>query len=187
MKKLKLFGMFALTFALVFGVVSCSNGSKNDDLADVINEADLSGTWKITDIDYSFDCSNEDMAKLYSEVSKEDGKDPDKMNLDEKIEYFGLTNAKELKFATKEEAKAFWDERVKAAEEENKAVAKEIEEEKKMYEATGVDFDASNVTSIEINGGQDEVYYTNETELEVSAMGQSVSMSTYYSITWTKQ
>ena len=52
MKKLRLFGMFALTFALVFGAASCKQdaGPSGDNVADVLKDGeDLSGTWKITD------------------------------------------------------------------------------------------------------------------------------------------
>ena len=52
MKKLRLFGMFALTFALVFGAASCKQdaGPSGDNVADVLKDGeDLSGTWKVTD------------------------------------------------------------------------------------------------------------------------------------------
>ena len=51
MKKLRLFGMFALTFALVFGAVSCKQdaGPSGTPVKEVLeNGEDLSGTWKIT-------------------------------------------------------------------------------------------------------------------------------------------
>ena len=187
MKKLKLFGMFALTFALLFGVVACSNGSKNDDLSEVINEADLSGKWVITDVEYSYECSDEQMAALYSDAVADNGVDPDKMTLDEKIAMLGLTDVKELNFATKEEAKAYFDAQIKEADEANKAAAKQIEEMKKGYDGTGIDFDLSNETSVEINGSQDETYWINDMSMSVSAQGQSVSMSLYVCVTWEHQ
>lgn len=57
MKKINLIGMFALTFALVFGAVACSNdsgssGSSGTNIADVeLKDLELKGKWKCTEFE----------------------------------------------------------------------------------------------------------------------------------------
>lgn len=186
MKKLKLFGMFALTFALLFGVVACSNGSKNDDLEDVLKEdADLSGTWEITDVDVDFDLSGDipDEAKdAFEEGLKIQGKKIDELTLDEKIETF-CGGQKSITFATKEEAKAFFDEMVKSANEINEKFKNGTVDDS-FYGFSGkVDGEAY----VEINKDQTEVISGSSMSVETSEAGYNIKLSMDMEITYTKK
>lgn len=72
MKKLRLIAMFALTFALVFGVASCKNeeeeGPWGESLAEVLKaepKLDLSGKWKVFEGDGEIELDGPDAAVAY--------------------------------------------------------------------------------------------------------------------------
>ncbi len=110
MKKTRLFGMFALTFALVFGAVSCAQPSAPA-IEDVeLKDLSLKGTWKCTKCEAEFKISDKEAWKaLYGADFEESSETVD--------------TPADLTFETEEEAQAFF----KAAQEEAKAQKAEIE------------------------------------------------------------
>lgn len=150
MKKLRLFGMFALTFALVFGAVSCKQdaGPTGDNVADVLKDGeDLSGTWKITD------------GSIYS-YSKINGAEVtvDYDKISDILTYTGYDESIKL---TKEEAKEFFGEMADEVELINKAMEdfdKTVEAQKKIYgsDAT-IEGDAD--ARLVINGARTKITY----------------------------
>ena len=94
MKKIKMIGMLALAFTLVFGAVSCKNetedeGPWGDSLAEVLKEEknlSLAGTWKAVEgditADVDVDASDESKLKMLMMFI---GKDPEKLTEKDKI------------------------------------------------------------------------------------------------------
>jgi len=192
MKKLKLFGMFALTFALVFGVVSCSSGSSNDDLEEVLKEddVDLSGTWEVTDIDmaYDIDIDGEGITSDAKKLAKEEfeksmlkGKTIDDLTLDEKIAMVGCP--KTVTLSTKEEAKAFFDNMVKQAKETNDKYKNGPVEER----AFGVSAKVTEEMSVEMNKDRTKFIYGTAFTYEMDYTVYKITMDSDAEVTYTKK
>ena len=89
MKKLRLIAMFALTFALVFGVASCKNeeeeGPWGESLAEVLKaepKLKFDGKWKATDADLEveIDCDDPEAQEyLESLLPKDDLKESERI------------------------------------------------------------------------------------------------------------
>ena len=189
MKKLKLFGMFALTFALVFGVVSCSNGSKNDDLEDVLKEdVDLSGTWEITDVDIAYDIDIDgdvpaDAKKQVKESYKPtyNGKELDDLSLDELIEYVG--QEKTVTFATKEQAKASFEKLV----EDTKKINEKFKNGPIDYSYGVMSGKAEGSAFVEMNKDRPELIMGESLSIKVEVEGITITLSTDQEVTYTKK
>ena len=151
MKKLRLFGMFALTFALVFGAASCKQdaGPSGDDVADVLKDGeDLSGTWKVTD----------GSIYIYSKINGAEVK----YEYDSIAEIVDYMDYEDTSFTlTKDEAKVFFGEMADSVEDYNKMVDDFDEYEAEMQKIYGsdatveIDVDARCV----INGARTKITY----------------------------
>ncbi len=151
MKKLRLFGMFALTFALVFGAASCKNdaGPSGDNVADVLKDGeDLSGTWKVTD----------GSVYIYSKINGTEVKH-EYDSIAELVDYMDLEDTSFT--LTKDEAKEFFGDAAAQVERYNK-MAENLDEYEaeiqKMYgsDAT-VEYDAD--ARLVINGARTKITY----------------------------
>ena len=184
MKKINLIGMFALTFALVFGAVACSNSAPSSapDIADVeLKDLELKGTWKVTEYESTLELNDEEVfEKLYG-VKYADVKDTVNPKDERKVSDFP-----EMKFETEEAAQTFF----KARQEARKATLKnEAEAEKAYVERQKALCEATDVTYVDSTWGGlgDETL----TDSEWVTEGSGTSSLTFkkgddeYTIEWT--
>lgn len=188
MKKTRLFGMFALTFALVFGAVSCAQPT-GDNVADVKDDAaSLVGKWKCTVYEVESDGSVDDSLKELF------GKDTDT-----KVEITDAFKAT-FDFELKDEAaaKAWVEEMAKEVEAFEKSKETQKTAMKAGYELLGAlggfkvdDVDLDGEYSVTINKDRTEIVEETSQSYSVtfSKDGNSVSASESGStkIVWEKQ
>lgn len=169
MKKLRLFGMFALTFALVFGAASCKNdaGPKGDDVADVLADGeDLSGTW------------NAVSGSLYMKMDTMGQKvEIDTDNITEVIKGNPYIHDASIELDTKAEAKAYFDSIAKSVEAMNNSeeMLKEAQEEF----GSNADVDYNMDARFVINGDRNKItlYVAGDYSVTASYAGQTATMS----------
>ena len=169
MKKLRLFGMFALTFALVFGAASCKQdaGPSGDNVADVLADGeDLSGTWKVVS------------GSLYMKMDTMGQKvEIDTDNISEVIEENPYIHDASIELDTKEKAKAYFEPIAKSVEEMNNAeeMLKEAQEEL----GSNADVDYNMDARFVINGDRNKITYYAAGDYSVTASykGQTATMS----------
>ncbi|MBP3741687.1 MAG: hypothetical protein J6J00_01750 [Treponema sp.] len=151
MKKLRLFGMFALTFALVFGAASCKQdaGPSGDNVADVLKDGeDLSGTWKITD----------GSVYLYSKTNGAEVK----YEYDSIAEIVDYMDFEDTSFTlTKDEAKEFFGEAAADIEHYNEIAEKFDEYKAEMQKIYGSDatIEGDADARLVINGARTKITY----------------------------
>ena len=164
MKKMKLFGMFALTFALVFGAAACKQdaGPSGDNVKDVLADGeDLSGTWKATDGSY------------YAKVTM-NGDSLKSVDTDELSKVLEELDLEATYTFTKAEADAFFGEIAELAEDLDDT-DDEIKEIKDRFGSDiDVDYDAD--VRFVINGARDKItfYAAASISYTTTVLGQSV-------------
>ena len=203
MKKINLIGMFALTFALVFGVAACNNGSSSSadsgtDIVDVtLKDLELKGYWKCTSWDGSYDVSDPEAFKAlygYEYKAADVTIDDDYLETfdidltaseDAAQTYFKNIQEKEKAEAKAEEAKAkLTDEQIaKYNEEAGKAFCA-------LYGVTYVDYSAEGEDACTLDG---DSKYTEENSYEFTVTFKkgdkeyTLTVSESSTVVWEKQ
>ena len=196
MKKTRLFGMFALTFALVFGAVSCAQPT-GDAPADVKDDAaSLVGKWKCVEYEVDSDENYDDAIKTL--LGADATAAAEKLTDAAKEAYM---RSQDFEIANEEEAKAYIEllDAQKKAFDEQKAKAKEkLEEQKKAMAAifalggaTLDEYEVDGDLDITISKGRDQIVIeTSESgSMKVTYNGESASasMSGSTRTVWEKQ
>jgi len=170
MKKLRLFGMFALTFALVFGAASCKQdaGPSGTPVKEVLeNGEDLSGTWKITSASINTKATENGVEQSVETTDTAKA-----------AKNFGLSSS-EFTF-TKAEAKKFFGDLAADVEEINNSAEylKEMTAEYEGVSGVTVDADADFDARFVANGDNTKLTYWvsgySKISVKGTVMGQSI-------------
>ena len=165
MKKTNLFGMLALSCALVFGMVSCKNevASSGTDLKDVVlSELSLKGTWKCTEYEGTEEVNDKEAFKAlygydYVEPTSTSYKPGNKV------------------FETESEAYTFF--RNRQIEAENYARAKELATDASIEASLRAMCSYYNVTFVEGTGDTDATYTLDGDSVYTEEMSETMTIT----------